>query len=92
MRTAAKKDDNHDDMVKTLQSVGFSVMETHQLGCDKPDAVISLHGETAILEIKNPITKGKMSDGQTDFFRLWQGKKIVAYSVMDVLREFGLIK
>ena len=91
MRRAAKKDDNHNSIVKTLIGSGFSVMETHQIGEDKPDIVVSLRGQTAVVEIKNPATKGEMSTGQSDFFKLWQGKKIVAYCAEDVFRSFGLI-
>lgn len=90
MRHHAKKDDNHGDIVKSLIHIGFSVMETHQLGDDKPDIVVALRGETAVVEIKNRLTRGKLSIGQSDFFRLWQGKKIVAYSITDILKGFGL--
>lgn len=91
MRKHAKKDDNHQAIVKDLLRAGFSVMETHQLGDDKPDIVVALRGETAVVEIKNPETYGKLSTGQSDFFMLWQGKKIVAYRSSDILAAFGLI-
>ncbi len=91
MRKHAKKDDNHRAIVRDLLCAGFSVMETHQLGDDKPDIVVALRGETAVVEIKNPETDGKLSTGQSDFFRLWQGKKIIAYRTSDILSAFGLI-
>jgi len=91
MRTAAKKDDNHNSIVRDLIRIGFSVMETHQLGKNLPDMVVSLRGETAIVEIKNSNTKGKLTQGQSNFFMLWQGKKIVAECTNDILVcfEFG---
>lgn len=89
---ARRVDDNHYPILNTLRRSGFAVMDTHTLGLDMPDAVVSLRGETALVEIKNPATKGKQTKGQKTFFDLWQGKKIVAYYAEDVLREFGLIK
>jgi len=91
MRRQAKKDDNHDAIVRDLLRLGFSVMETHQLGNYRLDAVVALRGITAIVEIKNPDTNGKLSKGQSDFFESWQGMKIVAYCTDDILRAFGLI-
>jgi len=90
MRTAAKKDDNHNSIIRDLIKIGFSVMETHQLGKDKPDVVIALGGQTAVVEIKNKLTRGKLSTGQSDFFLLWKGKKIVAYCTGDILKEWGM--
>jgi Holliday junction resolvase len=88
MRFIAKKDDNQRSIVRDLVTIGFSVWETHQLGSGKPDLVIALRGETAVVEIKSE--KGKLNEQQSDFFKLWQGKKIVARCTSDVLKEWGL--
>jgi len=88
MRRSAKKDDNHNEIVKNLKPYGFSIMDTYQLGDDCPDFICALHGETAVVEVKSKT--GKLTKGQVDFMLLWRGKHIVARSHYDVLKAFGI--
>lgn len=90
MRRAAKKDDNHGQIVEDLKKIGFSIIETYQLGDSALDFICALHGETAIVEVKGE--KGKLEESQKTIFRTWQGKKILARCTADVLVEFGLMK
>jgi len=88
MRRAAKKDDNHAEIVGTLKGLGFSVLETYQLGEDVSDFVCAFRGETAVVEVKSG--KGKLTGGQIKFKQLWMGKHIVARTYYDVLAAFGV--
>jgi hypothetical protein len=89
MRRDAKKDDNHNKISNQLIRFGFSVMDTSQLGFSKPDMIIAIRGETAVVEIKSE--EGDLSTGQIEFKRLWRGKYIVARCVNDILKEFKMI-
>lgn len=88
MRRAAKKDDNHAETVKVLKQVGFSIMETYQLGEDAVDFVCAFQGQTAVVEVKGE--NGKLSTGQIEFRDKWKGIHIVARSYHDVLKAFGV--
>jgi Holliday junction resolvase len=86
MRRFGKKDDNHREIVKTLQRVGFACIDLSQLGDDIPDLCIARNGKTALVEIKT--IKGKLTKGQELFLALWPGKAFVAHSAEEVLGKW----
>lgn len=88
MRRAAKKDDNHDLITKALKKIGFSILETYQLGEDAPDFVCAFQGVTAVVEVKTE--KGKLTEGQKKFGQQWRGLHIVARTYFDVLEAFNI--
>jgi Holliday junction resolvase len=92
MRYHAKKDSNHRSIVKALERSGFSVLDLSCIGGDKPDILVASGNRSVVVEIKNPETCGKLSSGQSKFFTLWRGEKLVAYSVEDIFKFFGMVK
>lgn len=86
MRRDAKKDDNQNEITRVLEQIGFSIMDTSQLGNDRVDFVCAFRGVTAVVEVKSK--KGILSTGQKTFRVAWRGLHIVARSYHDVLKAF----
>lgn len=95
MRTAAKKDANHNDITSFARAVGAVVQDTHQLK-NAFDAIFAYRGETYIVEIKNPeyIPKKKtretmLTDGELDCARMFAAVNVPYYiiSTTDELLE-----
>lgn len=82
MRRAAKKDISHNPIKQALEEIGFSVMDTHQLGEDKPDMVVSRSNKTALVECKTG--NKKLMEGQDKFRLTWRGVFIKANKWEDV--------
>lgn len=89
---ARRVDNNQSEMVKIWRQYGISVEITSSVGKKCADVFVAWQGRTIRVEIKNPLTKGKLSAGQNEAFLLWRGEKIVAYYAEDVLLVFGIIK
>lgn len=96
MRRRARKDANHDTVVRELRQAGFSVLETHQLGEDKPDLVVGGYGLTGLVELK-PDGKSYTPDAsekarakrQLDYLDAWAGDlAFVASSSADIMARF----
>ena len=87
MRTAARKDDNHNEVVKVFNSLGWAVLDISQLkNCC--DAFVSKSGITVAVEIKDgskPPSKRKLTEGELKFKNRWKGKYAIIESVDDVL-------
>lgn len=94
MRRAAKIDDNQPAIIKALHRVSVS---TEVLGkpldllvwaratCPHCDGVLP-HGETSLLEVKNPDGKNEYTKGQVEFIARWPGRIIVARSEEEAIR------
>ena len=78
-----KKDDNHNEIKQFVESCGISWMDTHELGNDRPDAVVGKGPWNILVEIKS--SKGKQTEGQSKFFKLWRGPKMVVKSCLDFI-------
>ena len=91
-----RRDLNHDEVIRDLRMLGFSVIDLHNVGgC--PDLLV---GGTLVSHNRNlnfPVNLlvevksagGKLSEGQERFFKEWPGPKIVAYSWEDIAKWFG---
>lgn len=96
-RYAAQKDRNHNEIERGLIARGYSVADTHALGNDFPDLVVSWPrnqiwpwGGCVLLEVKDGKkrpSKRKLSEGQADFRLHWRGPYIVALSIEDALAQ-----
>ena len=84
-----KKDDNHNDIKQFVESLGISWMDTHELGNDRPDAVVGKGPWNILVEIKS--SKGKQTKGQSNFFQLWRGPKMVVRCCQEFLNEWQMI-
>ncbi len=65
MRTRARVDRNHRQLVRVLEQLGWLVDQTHGAGRGMSDAVCSRGGITRLVEFKGP--KGKLTPAQVTF-------------------------
>jgi hypothetical protein len=76
MKYGVKKDANNSVIVKALQDMGVSVIDTAHVGCGFPDLVLGYANCTLLLEIKNPKTsygrKG-LNKNQIQWKKDWMG-------------------
>jgi len=84
MRFAARVDANHKEIADGLREAGRSVLSLHRLGQDAPDLLVGNGDTNVLLEVKT--SKGKLSDGQREFFESWRGPKAVVRSLDEALR------
>ena len=87
---ARKVDSNQKGIIKELKQYGISIEITSAVGGGACDFFAAYQGETVRVEVKNPETKGKLNEMQSEKFLLWRGKKVVGYCADDVLKVFGL--
>lgn len=88
MRTAARKDDNHNEIKDCFSSLGWSVLDVAQLKkcCD---LFVSKKGETVAVEIKDgnkPPSQRKLTSGEQTFKDTWNGNWRLVESIDDVLQ------
>lgn len=87
MRTVAKVDANQPEVVKVFRQLGWSVLIISQLkNC--ADIIVSKNGCTTICEIKDgtlPPSKQKLTEGEENFRKNWQGNYALITCVDDVL-------
>lgn len=85
-RRAAKKDDNHQQIVKAFKKRGWSVLDTAQLkNC--VDLVVAKNGYTVMVEVKDgakPPSARKLTIGELKFKQSWNGPYFLVLSVDDV--------
>jgi len=70
----AKRDSNHDALVKVYQSLHCGVIDTHAMGFGFPDLLVHFSGYCAPVEIKSE--DGALEASQERFIRDWKGPKI----------------
>lgn len=87
-RRAARKDDNHVEIVRTFRTLGFSVLDVAQLkNCC--DIFVSKSGQTCAIEVKDglkPPSARKLSEGEETFRDTWRGKWALIESVDDAIK------
>lgn len=84
-----KRDGNHAELVSQLLGVGYSVLDTADLGHGAPDLVVGANGINLLLEIKNPEqppSKRKLTPDEQDFRDSWRGQYAVVETLEDVIR------
>ena len=86
MRRAARKDDNHQEIVRAFKKLGWSVLDTAQLkNC--VDLFVAKKGYTIAVEVKDskkPPSARKLTIGELKFKQGWKGPYFVVLSVDDV--------
>lgn len=88
MRTAARTDANHTEIVRAFRDCGFSVTDTSGVGNGFPDIVVGKYGRTLPVEIKDgskPPSKQQLTVDQLEWHATWRGSKAIVRSVDDVL-------
>lgn len=84
--TPRKKDENQDVIVEALIKYGCSVIDTSAVGGGFPDLILGKNGVTLLFEIKNPRTNGKLNELQKKWFKQWQGRAFVVYTVEEAIK------
>ena len=94
MRRKAKKDGNHDAIVRALEFMGCSVAQMHASGVTGfPDILVGCKSANYLVEIKDRSTaygKKGLNPNQDDFAQKWRGGNI--YVVDSVEQAIGLVK
>lgn len=95
-RTNARKDANHDDIVKFFQQCGAKVTTLHQLGRGTPDLLVGWRGVNLLVEVKDgskPPSKRELTPDETRWHEEWRGQVSIVESREDaqrLLNETGL--
>lgn len=93
MRTAAKLDDNHKEVVSALRKAGCSVLSLASVGHGCPDLLVGRAGVNWLIEVKDgtkPPSKRTLTQEQRIFFAEWGGQAYVVKSVDEALKVLGL--
>lgn len=80
-RYDAKRDKNEPEIVEALKQAGASVVRLSMP--DVSDLLCAYAGTTFLVEIKTD--EGRLTKGQTEFIKVWQGKVYVVRSVEGAL-------
>ena len=90
MRRAARIDSTQKEIVKTLRSIGATVLHTHTLkNCF--DILVGWKGQNFAFEIKSD-AKQKLTSGEEDFQTTWRGHVAVITSATEALEIIGAVK
>lgn len=68
-----RRDSNSSEILDHYRALGCIAIDTADLGCGFPDAVIGLVGVTELVEIKGE--DGSLTPAQENFMAKWRGKK-----------------
>lgn len=85
-RRASKVDESQKAIVDALRAASISVFSIAPIGRDVPDLVVSYRGFTLLVECKTG--RAKLTPGQENFRRNWQGAVIVLRDPKQAATEF----
>jgi len=74
MKTRARVDGNHREVVEALQAIGCSVQSLAATGKGCPDLLVGYQGRTVLLEVK--AGRGKLTDQQAAWQFTWNGAPV----------------
>jgi hypothetical protein len=87
LKYGAKKDANHSEVVKALESFGASVLDLSSMGCGVPDIIVWCRGRWNLCDIKNKKTaygRRGLNKRQTEWAENWRGGPVyLLYNVDD---------
>ena len=82
MTYAKRVDLNHQEVVKTLRSLGATVFDASRMGQVFPDLVVGYNNQTVLVEIKSGEAK-KFTAAQLKFMADWKGSAVVRINDVD---------
>ena len=82
MTYAKRVDLNHQEVVKTLRSLGATVFDASRMGQGFPDLVVGYNHQTVLVEIKSGEAK-KFTAAQLKFMADWKGSAVVRINDVD---------
>lgn len=86
-RKAARRDQNEDEIVVALRTIGATVYRID--GKDVVDLLVGFRGVNYAIEIKMP--KSKLKPGQQEWHDNWKGQCAVVRTVEEALQVIGAI-
>jgi len=91
MRSHAKKDANHVQVVTQLRKIGATVLDIAVLkNCC--DIAVGYHGKNYLFEIKDPEktpSQKKLTEGEVGFHESWRGQVNVIETIDDAMKIMG---
>ena len=85
-----KTDNNQQDIIDNLRSVGATVQDLSAVGNGCPDIMVGIFGKTFLMEIKNPETRNNLTTDQIIWHDKWKGHKSVVRTVDEALTVIGV--
>jgi len=82
MTYAKRVDLNHQEVVKTLRSLGATVFDASRMGQGFPDLVVGYNHQTVLVEIKSGEQK-KFTQAQLKFMADWKGSAVTRINDID---------
>ena len=70
----ARRDSNHDELVKVYESLGCGVVDMHAAKFGFPDLLVHFAGYCCPVEVKSDA--GELEPSQVRFIRDWKGPRI----------------
>lgn len=86
MRRAARTDDNHDEIVQALRSVGATVQSLAAVGDGVPDLLVGWRGMNLLIEVKDgskPPSRQRLTPDQVKWHEAWGGRPVFVVSSVD---------
>ncbi len=93
IRRAARRDDNHQEIVRGLRKAGCSVLDLGAVGDGCPDLLVKRAGRLVLMEVKDgkkPPSARKLTPDQVVFHQLWGECVVVVTSIEEALEAVGL--
>jgi len=91
MRRAARVDDNHRDIINSLEEMHCTVLDLSKVGGGCPDILVGWQGINILFEIKDgnkPPSRRRLRDNQESFMQRWKGP---AYAVNSFEEAWAII-
>lgn len=91
MRRHARKDANHDEIVKALRQMGATVQSLAAIGDGCPDILVGFMGDNFLMEIKDgekPPSDRKLTTDEKLWHAEWRG---TVYTVLNVEQAIMVI-
>ncbi len=92
---AAKVDDNHAQIVKSLRGVGATVISLAAVGGGCPDLVVGYRRTNYLMEIKDGAkvpSARKRTPAQIHFAETWRGSHVLVNNPREALQAIGATK
>lgn len=84
MRTRARVDKNHAEIVTALRAMGCSVQSLASIGAGCPDLLVGHSGRNVLLEVKAP--KGQPTSDQITWGARWTGQLGIVRTIEEAIR------
>lgn len=95
MRLAARKDANHDQIVKAFRSMCCGWIDTYQFGAPLLDGLLEVNGVTVMVEIKDGSKRPsarKLTEGEEKTFATWRGRMAVISSIDEAIQLVNQVR